>query len=220
MKKNPTAILKKCRKCGEEKCLDLFYEKPDSKDGKDSMCKACKSEYYKTLNANPERKARRASVFKQWYKNNQQHQKLKAAERYIQNKEEIKNKIKTRWNALTEEEKAVYRHKSRQREKNNPNYKAIKACRRRLAKYVKNKQYNSVELIGCSPLELRSYLESLWTKGMSWENYGFYGWHIDHKRPISSFDFSCAEQIRQCFHYSNLQPLWAKDNLAKGSKII
>jgi hypothetical protein len=104
--------------------------------------------------------------------------------------------------------------------KRNPNYKAIKSYRRRLRKYLDSGASTTVELLGCSPSELRQHLESLWQEGMSWSNYGLYGWHIDHKRPISSFDLSCEEQAKQCFHYSNLQPLWAKDNLAKSNKIM
>ena len=68
---------------------------------------------------------------------------------------------------------------------------------------------------GCTAEELKAYLESLFTEGMSWENYGKYGWHIDHIRPVSSFKFEEWEQIN---HYSNLQPLWAEDNLKKGNK--
>jgi len=54
-------------------------------------------------------------------------------------------------------------------------------------------------------------------KCKGWDNYGS-GWHIDHIRPCSSFDLSDEEQQRACFHHSNLQPLWVKDNLEKGSK--
>ena len=65
------------------------------------------------------------------------------------------------------------------------------------------------------------YLENLFTKGMSWENYG--KWHIDHIVPIKYFidnyDFSDFEIQKICFHYSNLQPLWAKENISKNDKI-
>lgn len=50
---------------------------------------------------------------------------------------------------------------------------------------------------------------------MTWENWSLNGWHIDHIRPVSSFDLSDHAQVKECFHYSNLQPLWAIDNLKK-----
>lgn len=62
------------------------------------------------------------------------------------------------------------------------------------------------------------YLESLFQPGMVWENYGNDGWHIDHVRPLSSFDLLDPVQFSQACHYTNLQPLWAKDNLSKGNK--
>ena len=49
------------------------------------------------------------------------------------------------------------------------------------------------------------------------ENYGTFGWHIDHIRPCSSFDLTDLEQQKQCFHYTNLQPLWWFDNIKKSS---
>ena len=61
--------------------------------------------------------------------------------------------------------------------------------------------------------ELKAYLELQFTDGMTWENRG--NWHIDHIRPCASFDLTDPEQQKQCFHYTNLQPLWAADNLAK-----
>jgi hypothetical protein len=66
---------------------------------------------------------------------------------------------------------------------------------------------------GCSAEELKIYLESLFTEGMSWDNYG--EWHVDHIRPVSSFT---AEEWQQINHYTNLQPLWAEDNLSKSNK--
>lgn len=75
------------------------------------------------------------------------------------------------------------------------------------------------QLVGCPLDELRRHLESLWQPGMTWENYGFDGWHIDHKQPCASFDMSNESDRRQCFHYSNLQPLWAKQNFDKGTRI-
>lgn len=62
------------------------------------------------------------------------------------------------------------------------------------------------------------YLESKFEPGMSWSNYGHKGWHIDHIMPCAIFDMANPEHVRRCFHFSNLQPLWACDNLKKGSK--
>ena len=50
---------------------------------------------------------------------------------------------------------------------------------------------------------------------MNWRNYGFYGWHIDHIIPVCTFDLNNKNDIKKCFHYSNLQPLWCKDNWTK-----
>ena len=69
-------------------------------------------------------------------------------------------------------------------------------------------------LIGCEVDYLMYYIQSKFTKGMNWNNYG--KWHIDHIKPCCSFDLSKASEQRKCFHYTNLQPLWAKDNLSKG----
>lgn len=74
-------------------------------------------------------------------------------------------------------------------------------------------------MLGCSKQELVEHLESQFQDGMSWENYGLHGWHIDHIIPVSSFDISEPNQLKKCFHFSNLQPLWAIDNLRKSNKL-
>jgi len=86
----------------------------------------------------------------------------------------------------------------------------------RLALRGKAKLENSEKLIGCSIDELRTWLAGWFAPGMTWENYGT--WHIDHHRPCASFDLADPAQQKQCFHYLNLRPLWAKDNLSKGAK--
>jgi len=73
-------------------------------------------------------------------------------------------------------------------------------------------------LCGCSIPELMLHLQSRFKEGMHWNNYG--KWHIDHIRPCASFDLTDPEQQRQCFHYTNLQPLWARDNILKGARLL
>lgn len=77
---------------------------------------------------------------------------------------------------------------------------------------------STMELVGCTREFLKGWIEAQFRDGMSWERIGEI--HIDHVRPVSSFDLSNPEQQRACFHYSNLQPLWAIDNLRKTNKIV
>jgi len=72
------------------------------------------------------------------------------------------------------------------------------------------------EFLGCTIQEARKHLESLFKPGMTWLNHG--KWHIDHIKPVSSFNLRKKDQIYRCFNYKNLQPLWAKENLSKGAK--
>jgi hypothetical protein len=76
---------------------------------------------------------------------------------------------------------------------------------------------SSVKDLGCTLEQLCTHLESKFQPGMSWVNYG--RWHIDHVKPLAAFDLTDEEQQRQACHFSNLQPLWAKDNLSKGCRI-
>ena len=77
-----------------------------------------------------------------------------------------------------------------------------------------------MKLVGCTLDELKNHLEKQFTKGMTWKNYNYRGWHVDHIIPCSSFDLIDPEQQKECFHYTNLQPLWGKDNIKKSNKII
>ncbi|MEM4726181.1 MAG: hypothetical protein QXG63_04505 [Nitrososphaerales archaeon] len=64
------------------------------------------------------------------------------------------------------------------------------------------------------------YLESKFLPGMTWDNHGRNGWHIDHVRPLSSFDLTDPEQLKQACHYTNLCPMWANDNIRKSNKLL
>jgi hypothetical protein len=107
----------------------------------------------------------------------------------------------------------------RDRCKNDPGFRVLLNCRNRVKNALRGigaKAAHTMELLGCSVPELRVHLEQQFQPGMTWDNYG--SWHIDHIRPCASFDLTDGEQQKKCFHFSNLQPLWARDNLAKGRK--
>jgi len=82
------------------------------------------------------------------------------------------------------------------------------------------KTHKFLNIIGCTVDELIKHIESRFTEGMTWENHGQFGWHIDHIIPCASFDLTNEEEQCKCFHYTNLQPLWWIDNLKKGAKIL
>jgi hypothetical protein len=94
--------------------------------------------------------------------------------------------------------------------------------RSRTSTFIKLKKHQkedvTFKIIGCTPNELKQYIESLFLEGMSWDNYGPFGWHIDHIIPLSSAN--TIDEIYKLCHYSNLQPLWSIDNLRKGSRIL
>jgi len=73
------------------------------------------------------------------------------------------------------------------------------------------------DLIGCTPEQLKAYIEAKFAAGMTWENWGRDGWHIDHIRPLSSFDLTDECELKAACHFTNLQPLWAAENLSKGA---
>lgn len=108
--------------------------------------------------------------------------------------------------------------------KNDPVYRLKCFARKRISRALKqqriNKEESVVGLVGCSYEDLKHYIESLWLPGMTWENYNYRGWHIDHKIPCAAFDLMDPEQQRKCFHYTNLQPLWCKDNLHKSASLF
>jgi hypothetical protein len=74
--------------------------------------------------------------------------------------------------------------------------------------------------LGCTIPELKFYLESKFQPEMTWDNWSYEGWHIDHIIPLDSFDLSNKEEFLKACHYTNLQPLWAEENFKKNNKII
>jgi hypothetical protein len=77
------------------------------------------------------------------------------------------------------------------------------------------KKGSAIDNLGCSIEVFKEYIEKQFKSGMSWDNYG--KWHIDHIKPLSSFNLQNIDELKQACHYSNLQPLWAEENFKKGS---
>ena len=104
---------------------------------------------------------------------------------------------------------------------NDPQYRAGVLLRGRITRVLANSQSkkssSTFDLLGTSKAGLIAHLEAQFQSGMTWENQG--QWHIDHIRPCASFDLTDPEQQKVCFHYTNLQPLWAKDNLSKNDRL-
>lgn len=97
-----------------------------------------------------------------------------------------------------------------------PKMRMIRSLRKRLHEFIHQKLGGSKNIFGISPQGLREHIQSRFADGMTWENYGH--WHVDHIRPLSSFDLSTKETVREASHWTNLQPLWARDNLSKHKK--
>lgn len=120
------------------------------------------------------------------------------------------------------EVRAKKREYVKRRAETDPVYKLKRLLRGRIIGTIKraSPRGRSIALLGCTVVEYRAYLESLFKPGMTWDNHGPKGWHIDHIRPCASFDLTKSEEQRACFHYSNTQPLWWVSNLQKNDRVI
>lgn len=189
-----SSLTKVCGRCQQEKAKNCFGTDKQRKDRLHPICKTC-------LQKNRASKAQQKSHYDKAYRT----ANIDKIKHYVQT-----NRIKIR--ARTTQ----YRRRWRQI----PHNRILQNLRTRLRKALKNKHkiFHTVELLGCSVLDFKAYLESRFTLGMTWQNYGKGGWHIDHIKPCSNFDLTDPQQQKECFHYTNMQPLWEKDNLSKGGK--
>ena len=103
-----------------------------------------------------------------------------------------------------------------------PTFKLAVCLRGRIRKALRgiSKSDATLTLLGCSLEELKAHLESQFLPGMTWKNYGYRGWHVDHARPCASFDLTDSQQQAVCFNYRNLRPMWRFDNQSKGSRVV
>lgn len=190
-------ISKVCTKCEIDKPLSDYYKQKSGKCGVASVCKLCKLEYKKQYDK--DNRSRHNEYQKEWNRKNPEKKKEYDRVKFQKHKDKINKRIRDKYNTCS-----------------NTRIAQNIRTRIRLALKGKHKSKSSQELIGCTYKYLMSYLEKKFEDGMSWDNHG--EWHIDHIRPCASFDLSDPEQQKQCFHYTNLQPLWASENLSKGAK--
>lgn len=215
-------ISKICTKCKQEKTTSEFYNDKTSKDKLSSYCKKCSKEkaqkygednkkevlethkkHWLKTKDNPDYKVKRKESNSRWISKNKAKISLKSKEWNLRNPSYMREYQK-KWAKIP----------SHKIQKVMGNYIYIL-----LKKRGKEKDLRTKELLGCTFEFLKEYLENKFQPGMSWENYGLHGWHVDHIIPCASFDLTNIEEQKKCFHYTNLQPLWAKDNLSKGSKL-
>ena len=146
---------------------------------------------------------------------------------YQRNKETIKSKVAVWCKANHDRLLDRMRRYNKERRQRDINYRLICCLRKRitgcLARYrsgIAVNHQHARELIGCSMEELKKHLEHRFIPGMSWENYGVKGWHMDHIVPCCQFNMLDPFQVKQCFHYTNMQPLWAIDNIRKNGRLV
>ena len=190
--------MKICTKCNKEKSLNQFHISKIFADGHNNWCKDCMRIYHKKY-----RKINKQKIKIQ----NKIYRELNK-DRIIKYKEINKDKIRKR--------ERIY---LKNRRMSNIGYRLEKNLRKRIWDALKgnSKSKSTMKLLGCSLGFFRLYLQSKFQSGMSFKNYG--KWHIDHIRPCAKFNLSIPEEQAKCFHYTNLQPLWAKDNRIKSDSL-
>lgn len=154
---------------------------------------------------------------------NKEHLKFLKHRDYLNNKDKFLLRAKLRYLNNKELCRKQVGERVKIRRKIDNNFKLALFLRRTqhriLFEVKKKKLCSSKDLVGCSIDEFRNHLERQFKEGMNWSNYGTFGWHIDHVKPLSSFNLvALSERLKAC-HYTNTQPLWAKDNLTKHAKI-
>ena len=217
-------VKKTCTKCGVEKVLEEFSLKTDGRFGRSSRCKHCFNVYYRNYQQRPEVAQRRQAYRQSSRSKEQQRAYNRSREAKMRQKiyrQSPKFKDWQRAYCQRPEFKAWQRSYVQRRRRNSSAFRIAQNLRRRLRSAIKmcRRSGRTMDLLGCSIRELQQHLAAQFKPGMTWANYGKYGWHIDHIRPCASFDLADPEQQKACFHYTNLQPLWATDNLRKSNKL-
>ena len=198
-----------CKRCNKELPYTSYYKNKRRKDGIQTYCKLCmKKENQINYKKHKESWDNRTKKYCKT-DSSKKYRREWAKKKYDTNPEYRKKCIK---NAVDYERKKL---------KSDIEFKIKHTLKNRLRKSLKTKNikkcYKTNDLIGCSISYLKKYLEDQFDENMNWDNHG--EWHIDHHIPIASFNLLKEEEQKKCFHYTNLKPLWAKDNLSKGKKV-
>jgi len=211
--------IKKCSCCENiyPATTGYFYKHGNGLRGDCKKCSANKQKARRDKNKDAQRAyqkeyaekhaEKKREISRKWYAEHKDRARKTQREYYNNNKEAINAKACS-YEAL--------------KMASDPCYRITKTLRCRLRDALRDgtipKGDSTKNLLGCSIEEFKEHLEMQWEDGMSWDNHGVHGWHIDHIRPCASFDLLDPEQQRECFHYTNMQPLWAVDNLKKSKK--
>lgn len=195
-----------------------------------------KNEYMRKYNSNPSNRLKKALNDKKYRENNLEKLKIKSKRYSEDHKDKIKIYLKNYFQInkdklLFNNKKYVKKHKrhlritrreyDRKRCLIDINYKLRKRLRTSIYKYLKNSSVDSASAVrdlGCSIEELKIHLEKQFQEGMTWDNWKHDGWHIDHIKPLASFDLNNPINVKIALNYKNLQPLWAADNWSKSDK--
>ena len=190
---------KTCRACGETKSLTEFGRCSAVKSGLRARCKSCCNAATDSWRA---RNPGKLTEYEQ--------------ARYAGHKAELVQKQK-RWRA---ENRELRNAGLRERYGEEPVYRLTQLLRNRLYQAISGRARpaSAVRDLGCTVDELKAHLEKQFRPGMTWNNWGREGWHIDHIKPLVKFDLADRTQLLQACHYTNLQPLWATENLSKGDR--
>lgn len=198
---------KRCSRCNNVKQLESFRSAKNRPDGKRPYCIECENNLSREHDRRPDIKEKRHN-----------RDKTPSAKKHRSEYRQVSQKFK----ATQEKYESSPRRKQWRLEYGRKlDVRVGRRLRTRVWEVIKkqgtNKRYKFDEYLGCTVEFFMSYIESLWQEGMDWDNYTHKGWHLDHIRPCASFDLTDPEQQHQCFHYTNYQPLWAKDNFKKNS---
>jgi len=198
-----------CSKCNIEKDVCEYYRNNKNPNIYRGQCKKCMNIYsFTNYRNNVEDISEKNKKFR---KENPEINKEKCRIFREKNPEAFK-----KWLEKNKEHRKKYINNYNRDPKNK-----IKNSLRSRINELMNKKYNNprtLNLVGCDYEFLMGYIESKFTKNMSWDNYGYYGWHLDHIKPLSKA--KTEKEIYELYHYTNLQPLWAEDNLRKSNKTL